>query len=44
MQLVHEERCIFGSHNVEENLTLATLIAPNKWPFDRIYAGQVPYV
>ena len=37
MQLVHEDRRIFGSLNVEENLVLATLTAPNKWPLDRIY-------
>ena len=37
MQLVHEDRRIFGSLNVEENLTLAALTAPNKWPLDRIY-------
>ena len=38
MQLVHEERRIFGSLNVEENLILAGLSAPNRWPLDRIYA------
>jgi len=38
MQLVHEERRIFGSLNVEENLILAGLTADNKWPLDRIYA------
>jgi branched-chain amino acid transport system ATP-binding protein len=37
MQLVHEERRIFGSLDVEENLVLAGLTAPNKWPLDRIY-------
>ena len=37
MQLVHEDRRIFGSLNVEENLELAALTAPNKWPLDRIY-------
>jgi branched-chain amino acid transport system ATP-binding protein len=37
MQLVHEDRRIFGSLNVEENLFLAALTAPNKWPIDRIY-------
>ena len=37
MQLVHEERRIFGSLNVEENLVLAGLSADNKWPIDRIY-------
>ena len=37
MQLVHEDRRIFGSLNVEENLILAGLSAPNRWPLDRIY-------
>ena len=37
MQLVHEERRIFGSLNVEENLVLAGLTAPRRWPLDRIY-------
>jgi branched-chain amino acid transport system ATP-binding protein len=37
MQLVPEERRIFGSLNVEENLVLASLTAPNAWPLDRIY-------
>jgi branched-chain amino acid transport system ATP-binding protein len=37
MQLVHEERRIFGSLNVEENLVLAGLTAQNKWPLDRVY-------
>ena len=37
MQLVHEERRIFGSLNVEENLVLAGLTAPKKWPIARIY-------
>src|SRR5215831_9684409 len=37
MQLVHEDRRIFGSLNVEENLVLAGLTASNKWPLDRIY-------
>ena len=37
MQLVHEERRIFGSLNVEENLVLAGLTAPNKWSLQRIY-------
>ena len=37
MQLVHEDRRIFGSLNVEENLVLAGLTADNKWPLDRIY-------
>jgi branched-chain amino acid transport system ATP-binding protein len=38
MQLVHEDRRIFGSLNVEENLVLAGLTAPNRWPLDRVYA------
>ena len=37
MQLVHEERRIFGSLNVEENLVLAGLTARNKWPLERIF-------
>jgi branched-chain amino acid transport system ATP-binding protein len=37
MQLVHEDRRIFGSLNVEENLALAGLTAPNRWPLGRIY-------
>ena len=37
MQLVHEERRVFGSLNVEENLVLAGLTAKNKWSLDRIY-------
>ena len=37
MQLVHEERRIFGSLNVEENLVLAGLTAPSSWPLERIY-------
>jgi branched-chain amino acid transport system ATP-binding protein len=38
MQLVHEDRRIFGSLNVEENIILAGLTAPNRWPLDRVYA------
>jgi len=38
MQLVHEDRRIFGSLNVEENIILAGLTAENKWPLERIYA------
>jgi branched-chain amino acid transport system ATP-binding protein len=38
MQLVHEDRRIFGSLNVEENLVLAGLTAQAKWPLERIYA------
>ena len=37
MQLVHEDRRIFGSLNVEENLVLAGLTADNRWPLARIY-------
>jgi branched-chain amino acid transport system ATP-binding protein len=37
MQLVHEDRRIFGSLSVEENLLLAGLTAQNRWPLDRIY-------
>lgn len=37
MQLVHEERRVFGSLNVEENIIIAGLTAPNKWPLERIY-------
>jgi branched-chain amino acid transport system ATP-binding protein len=38
MQLVHEERRIFGSLNVEENLIIAGLTAPHRWPLERAYA------
>jgi len=37
MQLVHEERRIFGSLDVEENLVLAGLTAPGRWTLERIY-------
>ena len=37
MQLVHEDRRVFGSLNVEENLVLASLSASEKWPLERIY-------
>ncbi len=37
LQLVPEERRIFGSLSVEENLVLAGLTAPKAWPLDRIY-------
>src|SRR6476646_6727828 len=37
MQLVHEDRRIFGSLSVEENLVLAGLTAQGRWPLDRIY-------
>ena len=37
MQLVPEERRIFGSLSVEENIVLASLTAANAWPLARIY-------
>jgi branched-chain amino acid transport system ATP-binding protein len=37
MQLVHEERRIFASLSVEENLVIAGLTAKNKWPLERVY-------
>ena len=37
MQLVHEDRRIFGSLDVEENLVLAGLSAAERWPLDRVY-------
>ena len=37
VQLVHEERRIFGSLDVEENLLLAGLTAQSKWPLERVY-------
>ncbi len=37
MQLVHEERRVFGSLDVEENLLLAGLTAPRRWPLERVY-------
>jgi branched-chain amino acid transport system ATP-binding protein len=37
MQLVHEDRRIFGSLNVEENLILAGLTAKDHWPVERAY-------
>ncbi|HKK13457.1 MAG TPA: ABC transporter ATP-binding protein [Gammaproteobacteria bacterium] len=37
IQLVPEERRIFGSLNVEENLQLAALSAPNAWSLEKIY-------
>lgn len=37
MQLVHEERRIFGSLSVEENIVIAGLTAPKRWPPDRVY-------
>jgi branched-chain amino acid transport system ATP-binding protein len=38
MQLVPEERRIFGSLSVEENLVLAGLNAAARWPLERIWA------
>src|SRR5690242_16170602 len=38
IQLVPEDRRIFGSLNVEENIILAGLTAQNRWPLERIYA------
>ena len=38
IQLVHEERRIFGSLNVEENLVLAGLTAADRWSLERVYA------
>ena len=40
MQLVPEERRIFGSLSVEENLVLAglTASAASRWPLERVYA------
>ncbi|MCC0005461.1 MAG: ABC transporter ATP-binding protein [Methylobacteriaceae bacterium] len=37
LQLVPEERRIFGSLDVEENIILAGLTAKSKWPLERIY-------
>jgi branched-chain amino acid transport system ATP-binding protein len=37
VQLVPEDRRIFGSLNVEENLELAGITAPGRWPVARIY-------
>ena len=41
MQLVPEDRRIFGSLNVEDNIILAGLTASGRWPLDRIY-GMFP--
>jgi branched-chain amino acid transport system ATP-binding protein len=38
LQLVPEERRIFGSLNVEENLILAGLTAKGRWPLDRVWS------
>ena len=37
LQLVPEERRIFGSLSVEENLVLAGLTAKPRWPLDRVW-------
>ena len=37
LQLVPEERRIFGSLSVEENLILAGLTAKPRWPLDRVW-------
>ena len=37
MQLVHEDRRVFGSLDVEENLILAGLTARSRWPLDRVW-------
>jgi branched-chain amino acid transport system ATP-binding protein len=37
MQLVPEERRIFGSLDVEENIVLASLTAAKAWPLERVY-------
>ena len=37
LQLVPEDRRVFGSLNVEENLTLAGLTAASRWPLERIW-------
>jgi branched-chain amino acid transport system ATP-binding protein len=37
MQLVPEDRRIFGSLNVEENLVLAGMTAKSRWPLERAW-------
>jgi branched-chain amino acid transport system ATP-binding protein len=37
MQLVPEDRRVFGSLNVEENLVLAGLTAKSRWPLARVW-------
>jgi branched-chain amino acid transport system ATP-binding protein len=37
LQLVPEERRIFGSLSVEENLVLAGYTAPSRWPLERVW-------
>jgi branched-chain amino acid transport system ATP-binding protein len=38
MQLVPEDRRVFGSLSVEENLVLAGLTAKARWPLEQVYA------
>ena len=38
VQLVPEERRIFGGLTVEENIAIARMSAANAWPLERIYA------
>jgi branched-chain amino acid transport system ATP-binding protein len=38
LQLVPEERRIFGSLSVEENVLLAGLTAKSRWPLERVWA------
>ncbi|MGH7062705.1 MAG: ATP-binding cassette domain-containing protein [Stellaceae bacterium] len=38
LHLVPEERRIFGSLSVEENLVLAGLTAKSRWPVERVWA------
>ena len=38
MQLVPEDRRVFGSLSVEENLILAGLTAKARWPLEQVYA------
>ncbi|HYM03841.1 MAG TPA: ABC transporter ATP-binding protein [Stellaceae bacterium] len=38
LQLVPEERRIFGSLSVEENLVLGGLTAKSRWPIERVWA------
>ncbi len=42
LQLVPEERRIFGALSVEENLLLAGLSAESRWPLERIWAMFPP--
>ncbi len=37
MQLVPEDRRVFGSLNVEENLVLAGMTAKGRWPIDKVW-------